>query len=112
MALANETFAELGIDTIDLSAEMLDTYVSNPDAPVTFEVVYAPTSYQWGGWDNPVAVGETEIGLWTQESEQPEGHTFFVANTKTEHPAGRPRHQQAALHPEPDQHGRDARGGF
>ena len=87
MALANETFAELGIDNIDLSAEMLDTYVSNPDAPTTFEVVYAPTSYQWGGWDAPVAVGETEIGLWTQESEQPEGHTFFVANTKTEHPA-------------------------
>ena len=87
LALANETFAELGIQTVDPSTKMMDAYLTNADAPDTFEAVFAPTSYQWAGWDQPVAVGQTEMALWQAAEEQPEGHTFFVGDSKTEHPA-------------------------
>lgn len=87
MAVANETYADLGIDTIDTAEKMLDAYLSNADAPDGFEVAFVPTSYQWGGWDKPVAVGETEMMLWQEADEQPEGHTYFVGDSKTEHPA-------------------------
>ena len=87
VAVANETFAELGIEEIDPTQELMDAYITNPDAAKSFDVAFVPTSYQWGGWDEPVAVGDTEIALWSQESEQPEGHTFLNGNTKTEHPA-------------------------
>lgn len=87
MALANETFAELGIETVDTSEKMMDAYLTDQEAPDSFEVAFAPTSYQWGGWNQPVAVGETEMMLWQQADEQPEGHTFFVGDSKTEHPA-------------------------
>jgi hypothetical protein len=86
LALANETFAELGLE-IDLESKMMDAYIINVDAPDTFEAVFAPTSYQWGGWDSPVAVGDTEMRRWGMPEEQPEGHTFFVGDSKTEHPA-------------------------
>ena len=88
LALPNETYAELGIETVDPMAKMMDEYLLDPDAPDAFEAVFAPTSYQWGGWDNPVAVGETEMTLW--QTEQPEGHTFFNGDSKTEHPAADP----------------------
>lgn len=87
LALPNETFAELGIETIDPGARMMDAYLANADAPDTFEGVFAPTIYRWGGWDQPVAVGQTEMTLWQQVDEQPAGHTFFVGDSKTEHPA-------------------------
>jgi len=87
MALANDEFARLGVEEIDLQAKMMDAYLTNPDAPNTFDVAFFPTSYQWGGWDHPVAVGETEMTLWQKPEEQPEGHTYFVGDSKTEHPA-------------------------
>lgn len=87
LAVANETYADLGIDTIDTSTKMMDAYITNPAAAGTFAATFVPTSYQWGGWDMPVAVGETEMTLWQQVEEQPEGHTFFVGDSKTEHPA-------------------------
>lgn len=87
MALANGQFAELGIDTVDTSEKMLDAYLMDADAPDSFEVAFVPTSYQWGGWDQPTAVGETEMAKWQAADEQPEGHTYFVGDSKTEHPA-------------------------
>ncbi len=87
LALANEKFAELGIETVDPSTKMMDAYLTNADAPDTFEAIFAPTSYQWAGWDQPVAVGQTEMALWQAVEEQPEGHTFIVGDSKTEHPA-------------------------
>ena len=87
LALANEAYAELGIDTVDPNTKMMDAWLRDADAPDTFEAVFAPTSYQWGGWDNPVAVGQTEMTLWQAAEEQPEGHTFFNGDSKTEHPA-------------------------
>ncbi|SLN39608.1 hypothetical protein [Roseisalinus antarcticus] len=90
MAVANETFAELGIDSIDLQAKMLDAYITNPDAAQSFDVAFVPSSYTWGGWDAPVAVGETEMTLWQDPAEQPEGHTYLVGDSKTEHPAAAP----------------------
>ena len=87
LALANEKFAELGIDKIDTAEKMMDAYMTNADAPATFEAAFAPTSYQWGGWDKPVAVKDTEAMKWAEASEQPEGHTFFVGDSKAEHPA-------------------------
>jgi hypothetical protein len=87
LAVATETLADLGIDEPDVTGEMMDEYVADPDAVESFDVAFVPTSYQWGGWDDPVAVGETEIFLWSQENEQPEGHVYLNGNTKTEHPA-------------------------
>ncbi|WP_211369142.1 hypothetical protein [Roseospira navarrensis] len=87
MALNNDAYADLGIEEIDLQAKMMDAYLTNPDAPNTFDVTFFPTSYQWGGWDKPVAVKDTEMTLWQKPEEQPEGFTFFVGDSKTEHPA-------------------------
>lgn len=87
LAIADETFAELGIETIDTGEKMMEAYLTDPEAPDTFAAAFFPTSYQWGGWDEPVAVGETEMRLWQEAAEQPEGHTFFVGDSKTEHPA-------------------------
>ncbi|HZW01496.1 MAG TPA: hypothetical protein VFF55_08000, partial [Candidatus Deferrimicrobium sp.] len=87
LALPNETFAELGIQTVDPTAKMMEEYLLNADAPDGFEAVFAPTSYQWAGWDQPVPVRDTEIFRWQDPAEQPEGHLFFNGDTKTEHPA-------------------------
>jgi len=87
MALENRDFAKLGIRKIDTSEKMLDNYLTNPHAPDRFQVKFVPTSYQWKGWDQPVSVGNTEINRWQMASEQPAGHTFFVGDSKTEHPA-------------------------
>jgi hypothetical protein len=87
LALANDAFAELGIDEIDTGAKMIDAYMTDADAPDTFEAAFAPTSYQWGGWDAPVSVRDTEMLKWAMADEQPAGHTFFVGDSKTEHPA-------------------------
>ncbi len=87
LALANDKFASLGIDKIDTKEKMFDAYLTNPDAPNTFDAVFAPTSYQWGGWNKGVAVGQTEMLKWQEAGEQPEGYTFFVGDSKAEHPA-------------------------
>ncbi|MEM7694168.1 MAG: calcium-binding protein [Pseudomonadota bacterium] len=87
VAVANETFADLGIDEVDPAAKLMDAYITNPDAVDDFAVAFVPTSFQWGGWDNPVAVKDTEINLWQKADEQPAGHTFLNGDSKTEHPA-------------------------
>lgn len=87
LAVANETYADLGIDAPSPTDKMMEAYMADPDAAETFPVVFAPTSYQWGGWDKPVAVGQTELALWQSADEQPDGHMFFVGDSKTEHPA-------------------------
>ena len=87
LAAAMETFADLGIDAPSVQDKMMEAYMGNPDATTEFPVAFAPTSYQWGGWDNPVAVIATEMTLWQAEEEQPEGHMFLVGDSKTEHPA-------------------------
>ena len=87
VAAAMDTFADLGIDEPSVTDKMMEAYMANPDAAEEFPVAFAPTSYQWGGWDAPVAVGETEMALWQDEDEQPEGHMFLVGDSKTEHPA-------------------------
>lgn len=87
MALSNADFASLGIDSVDTSKKMLDQYMTDANAPDTFEARFFPTSYQWKGWDKTVAVKETDIFKWQQANEQPAGYTFFVGDSKTEHPA-------------------------
>ncbi|MEO1796029.1 MAG: calcium-binding protein [Pseudomonadota bacterium] len=87
VAVAMDTFADIGIDAPSVGDKMMDAYMGDPDAAETFPVAFAPTSYQWGGWDNPVAVGATEMMLWQEADEQPEGHMFFNGDSKTEHPA-------------------------
>lgn len=87
LALANDKFASLGIDSIDTSKKMFDAYLTNAGAPSTFDAIFAPTSYQWAGWDRPVSVRDTEMLKWQEAKEQPEGHTFFVGDSKAEHPA-------------------------
>ncbi|MEL6679271.1 MAG: calcium-binding protein [Pseudomonadota bacterium] len=86
MAVANALYGGLGIDEIDTESKMLDDYMTDPDAADSFPAMFVPTSYQWGGWDNPVAVKDTEMNRWQMPSEQPLGHTFFVGDSKVEHP--------------------------
>ncbi|MEL6573746.1 MAG: calcium-binding protein [Pseudomonadota bacterium] len=93
MAVANEDYAALGIDTIDTAEKMLDAYMENPSAAENFAAKFVPTSYQWGGWDAPVAVKDTEMFKWGMAEEQPEGHTYFVGDTKVEHPMVDPREE-------------------
>jgi hypothetical protein len=87
MAVLNQAFANLGIDTPDPSEKMMDAYLTNPEAADEFKVRFIPTSYRWKGWGirNAVAVKDTEMFKW--ESEQPEGYTYFNGDTKVEHPA-------------------------
>ena len=87
MALANDDFAKLGIDEIDLTKKMLDEYLKNPESVNNFDVRFYPTSYQWKGWNTTPAVKNTEVYLWGNQSEQPKGYTFLVGDSKTEHPA-------------------------
>ena len=89
LALTPETFKELGLE-IALDAKMVDDYMKNGDAPNRFKGRFYPTSYQWSGFDKPVAVQDTEMMLWENEDEQPEGYAFFNGDTKTEHPAADP----------------------
>ncbi len=86
LALTPETFAALGLE-VNPQDKMVDSYLKNADAPDRFQGRFYPTSYQWTGFDNPVAVKNTEMMLWDSEEEQPEGYTFFNGDTKTEHPA-------------------------
>lgn len=93
MAATDETYAALGIEDVDADAKMLDEYMTNADAADTFSVRYAPTSYQWDGFDTPEAAKDTEMFLWQQDGDdgeadsQPDGYTFFNGDTKVEHPA-------------------------
>lgn len=75
----------LGV-TYDPTSRMLDAYMANQAAPDTFEGKFLPTSYTWGGWDNPVAVKDTEIGLWlVEEPTTAPGYVWFVSDDKLEH---------------------------
>jgi hypothetical protein len=69
---------------------MIDDYITDASAPSSFTATYVPTSYQWGGWDKPVAVKDTEMMLWENEDEQPQGHIYFNGDSKVEHVAGDP----------------------
>ena len=89
LALTTQTFAELGVD-VQFDAKMVDDYMKDGVAPNDFEGRFYPTSYQWSGFDKPVAVQDTEMMLWEKEEEQPEGYAFFNGDTKTEHPAADP----------------------
>lgn len=89
LALTPETYEELGLE-VALDAKMVDDYMKNADAPNRFKGRFYPTSYQWSGFDKPVAVQDTEMMLWENEDEQPEGYAFFNGDTKTEHPAADP----------------------
>ena len=89
LALTPETFTKLGLE-VALDAKMVDEYMKDADAPNRFEGRFYPTSFQWAGFDQPVAVQDTEMMLWEQNDEQPEGYAFFNGDTKTEHPAADP----------------------
>jgi hypothetical protein len=95
MAVSTETAATLVAEP-NPAAKMIDEYVQNADAPKSFAANFVPTSYQWGGWDKPVAAQDTEMMLWEKEEEQPEGHIYFNGDSKVEHvaadPSGAPRY--------------------
>ena len=95
MAVSNDTIATLVAEP-KADAKMIDEWVQNEAAPATFAANFVATSYQWGGWDAPVAVQDTEMMLWEKEDEQPEGHMYFNGDSKVEHvaadPSGKPRY--------------------
>ncbi|MEB3265953.1 MAG: calcium-binding protein [Cyanobacteriota bacterium] len=95
MALDAQTYADLGISTVDADTKMLDAYLRDAAAPEQFEARYYPTSYRWDGFDSPEAVADTEVFRWAQDgdakaggaeaNEQPLGYTYFNSDTKVEH---------------------------
>lgn len=89
MAVTNETAAQL-VSEPNPASKMIDDYITDASAPSSFTATYVPTSYQWGGWDKPVAVKDTEMMLWENEDEQPQGHIYFNGDSKVEHVAGDP----------------------
>ena len=87
---------------IDDNTNGLKEYLTNDSGPNQFKGRFYPTSYKWEGFNKPVAVGDTEIYKWSQESEQPawkveeglndpDGYFFLNGNTKMEHSAPDPR---------------------
>ena len=97
MAVDNETITTLVAEP-NPAEKMMEEYLKNEDAPKRFAARWYPTSYQWAGFDKPLAVQDTEMMLWQQKEEQPEGYTFFNGDKKAEHPAadpsGKPRYAQ------------------
>lgn len=95
LAVSTDTAASLVAEP-NTASKMMEEYIGNQDAPATFAANFVPTSYQWGGWDQPVAVQDTEMMLWEAEDEQPEGHIYFNGDSKVEHvaadPSGAPRY--------------------
>ena len=86
LALEDSTFDLLGVSNA-LNAEAQDDYLKDPSAPDSFSGRFYPTSYKWGGFDDSKAVIDTELNLWSSASEQPEGYTYFLGDSKVEHPA-------------------------
>ena len=99
--LKNKHFDKLGIVADEdgngrFDDKVMDTYLTTQaKAGDSFKGRFYPTSFQWGGWDEPTAVGNTEMRLWERPEEQPKKHTFFNGDTKAEHnavdPSGKPR---------------------
>jgi len=95
MAVTTDTISKLVAEP-NPSSKMIDEYIQNEKAPNSFSAKFVPTSYQWEGWDKPVAVQDTEMMLWEKEEEQPTGHMYFNGDSKVEHvaadPSGKPRY--------------------
>jgi hypothetical protein len=95
MAVATDVAASLVAEPSP-NTNMIDDYIQDLEAPNSFAATFVPTSYQWGGWDRPVAVRDTEMMRWEAEKEQPEGHIYFNGDSKVEHvaadPSGAPRY--------------------
>ncbi len=89
MAVTLETASNL-VSKPDAKHRMLDDYVTDANAPKDFQATFFPTSFQWQGWDKPVAVQDTEMMLWQKSDEQPKGHVYFNGDSKVEHVAGDP----------------------
>lgn len=104
--LYGQTLKNKHFDKLDVVADedgngrfddnVMDTHLTTQaKAGDSFKGRFYPTSFQWGGWDEPTAVGNTEMRLWERPEEQPRKHTFFNGDTKAEHnavdPSGKPR---------------------
>ena len=99
--LKNKHFAKLGIVADEdgngrFDDKVMDTYLTgHAKAGDSFKGRFYPTSFQWGGWDEPTAVGNTEMRLWERPEQQPKRYTFFNGDTKAEHnavdPSGKAR---------------------
>ena len=104
--LYGQTLKNKHFDKLDVVADedgngrfddnVMDTYLTTQaKAGDSFKGRFYPTSFQWGGWDEPTAVGNTEMRLRERPEEQPKKHTFFNGDTKAEHnavdPSGKPR---------------------
>ena len=94
-AISNKTARKLDVD-LDANGNgvyddhAMDAYLTNVHAPDNFKGRFLPTSYQWGGWDEPTAVQDTEMFLWERPEEQHGKFKFFNGDSKAEHVAGDP----------------------
>lgn len=92
LALSDATYTTLGINP-DADKDLLiddlsaDSYLKSATAPDNIQGRFYGTSYQWGGFDKPKAVKDTDMNLWEKATEQPTGYKFFTADSKIEHSA-------------------------
>jgi hypothetical protein len=92
LALSDATYTTLGINP-DKDGDLLiddlsaDAYLKSATAPDNIQGRFYGTSYQWGGFDKPKAVKDTDMNLWEKAAEQPTGYKFFTAHSKIEHSA-------------------------
>ena len=92
LALSDATYTTLGINP-DADKDLLiddlsaDSYLKSATAPDNIQGRFYGTSYQWGGFDKPKAVKDTDMNLWEKAAEQPTGYKFFTADSKIEHSA-------------------------
>ena len=92
LALSDATYTTLGINP-DADQDLLiddksaDSYLKSATAPDNIQGRFYGTSYQWGGFDKPKAVKDTDMNLWEKAAEQPTGYKFFTADSKIEHSA-------------------------
>ena len=92
LALSDATYTTLGINP-DADGDLLiddksaDSYLKSATALDNIQGRFYGTSYQWGGFDDPKAVKDTDMNLWEKATEQPTGYKFFTADSKIEHSA-------------------------
>ena len=85
----------------EVGGKAFDGYQSSADAVDRFRARFYPSGFKWSGFDQPVAVRDTEMLMWTQPEHQPayvessgefdgEGYFFLNGSYKMEHSAPDP----------------------
>lgn len=79
------------VSSIDVTKQMMESYLQDPSAPKLFKGRFYNNGYQWEGWDKTVSVEETGHKRYADPEHQPNSTwVYFNGDGKTEHPARDP----------------------